>query len=88
LIRLDKDWIPTKRGYSLYIRPTLISMTNQIKVAPAEEAKLFVICSPSGSYFTEGFEAISIICSENHNKSSEGRLSSVKIGSYILTLTI
>lgn len=25
LVKLDKDWIPKGLGYSLYIRPTLIS---------------------------------------------------------------
>jgi branched-chain amino acid aminotransferase len=80
LVKLEKDWIPMKRGYSLYIRPTFISMTNQIKVAPAEDAKLFVICSPAGPYFSTGFTAISIICSEGQNRSWEGGFGWAKLG--------
>lgn len=26
LVKLEKDWIPDKEGFSLYIRPTAISM--------------------------------------------------------------
>jgi branched-chain amino acid aminotransferase len=27
LLRIEKDWVPERQGYSIYIRPTFISMT-------------------------------------------------------------
>ena len=54
LILLDSDWIPTGDGYSLYIRPTGISTHPYIGVGESKYAKLFVILSPVGPYYSEG----------------------------------
>lgn len=32
-VKIEQDWIPQKYGYSLYLRPTAISMTVLIKPA-------------------------------------------------------
>jgi branched-chain amino acid aminotransferase len=32
LVKLDHRWIPTERGYALYIRPAHISMENTLGV--------------------------------------------------------
>jgi branched-chain amino acid aminotransferase len=31
-VKIEKDWIPQKIGYSLYLRPTAISMTVRFSV--------------------------------------------------------
>ena len=80
LVSMEKDWIPTKKGYSLYLRPTFISMTNLLGVLPPKESKLFVIMSPAGPYFSTGFSPISIICSEGVNRSWEGGFGYAKLG--------
>lgn len=46
LIVLESEWIPKEKGYSLYIRPTLIGTQNALGVGPSNDALLFVICSP------------------------------------------
>lgn len=46
LVVLDSEWIPKEKGYSLYIRPTLIGTQNALGVGPSSDALLFVICSP------------------------------------------
>lgn len=46
LVILDSEWIPKEKGYSLYIRPTLIGTQNALGVGPSSDALLFVICSP------------------------------------------
>lgn len=88
MIKLEKDWIPTKRGYSLYIRPTFISMTNQLGVIPPKESKVFVVLSPVGPYFPTGFTAIKILCSENVLRSWPGGFGYAKLGAYIVYLII
>ena len=60
LLKLEKRWIPNEDGYSLYIRPTIISTFPFIGVAPAHNVKLYVICSPVGPYYEKGFAAVSI----------------------------
>lgn len=80
LIKIDRDWIPKKRGYSLYLRPTYISMTNQLGVLPAKDAKLFVVMSPVGPYFPTGFNAINITCNDEILRSWPGGFGYAKLG--------
>lgn len=53
-ISLDKDWIPEGEGYSLYIRPTVISTHPYLGVATPENLLLYVITSPVGPYYKSG----------------------------------
>jgi branched-chain amino acid aminotransferase len=34
LVKMEKDWIPEGRGYSMYIRPTMIATTAALGVGP------------------------------------------------------
>ncbi|ESK90589.1 branched-chain-amino-acid aminotransferase [Moniliophthora roreri MCA 2997] len=51
LIHIDRRWIPSKPGYSLYIRPTMIGTRSSLGVAASDHAMLYVILSPAGPYF-------------------------------------
>jgi branched-chain amino acid aminotransferase len=51
LIELDKDWVPTSEGCSLYLRPFMMGTDEFIGVKPAEEFKFLVITSPAGAYY-------------------------------------
>ncbi|ETO17754.1 branched-chain amino acid aminotransferase family protein [Reticulomyxa filosa] len=66
LLRMDQSWIPRKDGYSLYIRPTIISTHPFVGVAPSQQVKLYVILSPVGPYYPEGFKPISLYCTEDY----------------------
>ena len=57
---MDADWVPAGEGYSLYLRPTAISTTPSIGVAPPRNVKLFVIASPCGPYYKEGFVPVKV----------------------------
>jgi branched-chain amino acid aminotransferase len=52
LIALDKNWIPSKADYSLYIRPFMFSSDEVIGVKPSETYKFMIILSPTGPYYT------------------------------------
>jgi len=67
LIKVDRDWIPDGEGFSLYIRPTAISTHPYLGVAQAQAAKVFVILSPVGPYYPEGFAPVSLFA-DNHNR--------------------
>ncbi|KAK9477014.1 aminotransferase [Lipomyces japonicus] len=58
LISLDKRFIPDGRGYSLYLRPTLIGTQASLGVNPPKSALLYVIMSPVGPYYPTGFKAV------------------------------
>jgi len=60
LISLERNWIPKEPGHSLYIRPTMIGTNGTLGVQPPTEALLFVICSPAGPYYPQGFKPVAL----------------------------
>jgi len=53
LLNLDKDWVPTGEGQSLYIRPFMIATDDYVGIRPSEKYKFLIICSPVGGYYTD-----------------------------------
>jgi branched-chain amino acid aminotransferase len=51
LLALDKDWIPTVPGASLYIRPFLFSADEYIGIRPSQDFTFMIILSPVGPYY-------------------------------------
>ncbi|KAL7678856.1 putative aminotransferase class IV, aminotransferase-like, PLP-dependent enzyme [Plasmopara halstedii] len=66
LLRLDKDWIPQGEGYSLYI--------------PSEKAKLFIILSPVGPYYPEGFNPVKLVANDRYIRAWPGGTGGFKVG--------
>ena len=84
MIKTDKDWIKSKRGFSLNIRTTFISMANQLGLLPPRDAKIFMVMSTVGPYFPTGLNAINITCNENVLRSWPGGFGFAKLGRIII----
>lgn len=52
LIALDKNWIPNKHDYSLYIRPLMFASDEVIGVKPSDKYKFVIMLSPTGPYYS------------------------------------
>jgi branched-chain amino acid aminotransferase len=52
LVLLDKDWIPAKEDYSLYIRPFMFATDAALGVKPSETYKFMILLSPTGPYYS------------------------------------
>ncbi|KAI0651334.1 branched-chain amino acid aminotransferase II [Trametes meyenii] len=61
LVAIEKRWIPTQKGHSLYLRPTIIGTRPSLGVAASDSAVLYVICSPTGPYFRNGARPVSLL---------------------------
>ncbi|KAL0950524.1 hypothetical protein HGRIS_007332 [Hohenbuehelia grisea] len=61
LVTLEKRWIPTLPGYSLYIRPTIIGTRAALGVAASDHAMIYVVLSPTGPYFRTGPKPLSLL---------------------------
>jgi len=81
LLKVDRAWIPSSHGFSLYLRPTIISTHPFIGVAAAQNVKLFVICSPVGPYYPEGFKPVSLLASDEYVRAWPGGVGNRKLGS-------
>ncbi|WP_291917751.1 branched-chain amino acid aminotransferase [Chitinophaga sp.] len=53
LIDMDRNWVPTGAGCSLYLRPFMIAADEFIGVRPSDTYKFAIINSPSGAYFNK-----------------------------------
>jgi len=51
LLALDCDWIPTKEGYALYIRPFMFGSDPYIGVKPSKSYKFIIFTCPVGPYY-------------------------------------
>ena len=80
LVEVEKDWVPSQKGCSLYIRPTLIGTEAFLGVRPSEKYLFYVILSPVSSYYKEGLNPISIFVEEYFVRAAPGGLGSTKAG--------
>ncbi|SDJ69520.1 branched-chain amino acid aminotransferase [Sediminibacillus albus] len=60
LISIDKEWVPSAEGTSLYIRPFVISTEPYLGVAPSKNYQFIVILAPVGAYYKEGINPVKI----------------------------
>ena len=54
LIDLDRDWVQSGVGNSLYIRPFMFASEACVQASPAKEYRIMIICAPVSSYYSSG----------------------------------
>lgn len=79
-LKIDERWIPNERGYSLYLRPTMIGTQEALGVHPSTDALLFVIGSPVGPYYKTGFNAVRLYATSEYVRAWPRGTGSAKIG--------
>ncbi len=78
LIRADRDWIPRAPGTSLYIRPTVIATDPFLGVRPSHNYLFYIILSPVGAYYPEGFNPIKILVTDKYVRACRGGVGEAK----------
>jgi branched-chain amino acid aminotransferase len=78
LVDLDRDWVPSALGTSLYVRPTIIASEAFLGVRPAKEYIYFVILSPVGAYYPEGMNPVKIKVIDKYVRAVPGGLGEAK----------
>jgi branched-chain amino acid aminotransferase len=80
LVSLEKDWVPSTVGTSLYIRPTIIASEPFLGVRPARSYIYYVILSPVGAYYPEGMNPVKILVVDKYVRAVEGGVGGAKTG--------
>ena len=80
LVSIERDWIPTAPGTSLYIRPTLIAVEPVLGVKPSDHYYFYVILSPVGAYYAAGFNPVSILVEDTYVRATPGGTGEAKTG--------
>jgi len=78
LVRLEKDWVPSEPGSSLYIRPTMIATEVAVGVHVAAKYLFYVIVGPVGAYYPQGFGPTDIYITEKYTRAAMGGLGEAK----------
>ena len=81
LVALERDWVPSRVGTSLYIRPTVIANEAFLGVRPAKSYIYYVILSPVGAYYPEGMNPVKILVVDRYVRAVEGGIGAAKTGS-------
>ncbi|MCB9210069.1 MAG: branched-chain amino acid aminotransferase [Ignavibacteriales bacterium] len=66
LVKLEHEWIPTKPGHSLYIRPLMFANDPYIGVKAGDKYKFMIMLSPVGPYYPEGFKPVPILTTDKY----------------------
>ena len=87
LITLEKAWVPGAPETSLYIRPTIIAMDPFLGVRASHNYRYFVILSPVGAYYPEGFNPVKILVTSELVRAVRGGVGEAKTpGNYAASL--
>ncbi|WP_158737986.1 branched-chain amino acid aminotransferase [Alteribacillus sp. YIM 98480] len=89
LIHIDRDWIPTQEGQSLYIRPFIIATEPALSVKPSAQYKLMIILSPVGAYYSNSdqMSPVKIYVEDEYVRSVKGGVGFTKTsGNYAASL--
>jgi branched-chain amino acid aminotransferase len=84
LISLDRDWVPTGEGSSLYIRPFMVAVDEFVGVRPAEQFMFLIITSPAGPYYSK---PVSIFVQDQYVRAFPGGIGFTKAaGNYGMSM--
>ncbi len=78
LVAVDRDWVPSTPGTSLYIRPVAFASDPDLHVRPSRTYRFFIILSPVAAYYAEGFRPLRIRVEDRYARSVRGGTGAAK----------
>jgi branched-chain amino acid aminotransferase len=80
LLKIEKDWVPSKDGESLYIRPFIFACDPFLGVKPGDQYLFMIILSPSGAYYASGLNPVNIYVENKYVRAVRGGMGYAKTG--------
>ncbi len=83
-VDIDREWVPQKEGYSLYIRPFLFATDDFIGIKPSDSYKFIIFTCPVGAYYSQ---PVNVKIEEYYTRAVEGGVGRAKTaGNYAASL--
>lgn len=79
-VDVERDWVPHGFGTSLYLRPFMFGDSPDLGVHQPPHMRFLVIASPSGSYYAEGINPVSIVIEDEDVRAVRGGTGYTKCG--------
>lgn len=87
LVSIEKDWIPSAEGTSLYIRPFIIATDPFLGVHPSHTYMFIIILGPVGNYYPSGLNPVRIFVEDEYVRAVAGGTGTAKtMGNYAASL--
>lgn len=84
LVEVDRNWVPNKEGYSLYIRPFIMATDGYVGIKPSENYKFIIFTCPVGAYYSK---PVNVKIEEFYTRAAEGGVGRAKTaGNYAASL--
>lgn len=81
VVKKNIDFVPPyESGASLYIRPIVIGLGEQVGVKPASEYLFLVFVTPVGPYFKEGFKPTAMAIMRDYDRAAPLGTGTIKVG--------
>jgi branched-chain amino acid aminotransferase len=81
LVSLDRAWVPTTAGHSLYLRPFMIATQTGLGVSKPSSSYLFtLIASPVAGYFGGEVRPVTVWLSQDYTRAAPGGTGEAKCG--------
>jgi len=80
VVNVDRDWIPEKKGTSLYIRPFIIADEPFLGVRAANHFLFIVILGPVGPYYASGLAPTKLLVEDEYVRAASGGVGFAKVG--------
>lgn len=80
LVEVEKDWVPSQEGTSLYLRPFVIATEPHLGVRPSSTYSFIIIASPVGAYYESGLNPVKIFVEDEYVRATPGGTGFTKCG--------
>jgi branched-chain amino acid aminotransferase len=75
LVQIDREWVPTRAGAALYIRPIYFATDEALSVKPAQTYRFVVLTSPVPPYFSG---TVHLVAEERYVRAFPGGTGDIK----------
>ena len=83
-VDVDRDWVPAKDGFALYIRPYMFATDDFIGIKPSDTYKFIIFTCPVGAYYTQ---PVNVKIEEYYTRAAQGGVGRAKTaGNYAASL--
>lgn len=81
LIDVERDWCPSVPESSLYIRPVMFGVSDDLGAKPSKDYTFCIMLSPSGPYYKGGFnKTVSLLVTKKYHRAVSGGTGEAKTG--------
>tara|TARA_B100000900_G_scaffold413099_1_gene436289 strand:+ start:32 stop:784 length:753 start_codon:yes stop_codon:yes gene_type:complete len=84
LVALDNEWVTSREGHSLYIRPFMYATDELVGIRPSKTYKFLIITTPVGHYYSE---PVNVKVEKSYTRAASGGVGRAKAaGNYAASM--